>query len=211
LAVPGVFLLFGEHAANGLLVLTLLALILLVWYFLNKPEFTVLRIDKTLSISDASGSKATLLRDQTAQANHKGITEFWCRNISADGTISNILINGEPPAKQIKEAGDIQVCMQISPPPRARERFKMALSYDLTDSFLTARESLIHVVEAETKLLRMVVELPKQRMPKTARLFLRFGGQVFKELKAPIVAGARIEAEIKRPRLGAEYCLHWEW
>lgn len=211
LGAPTAIAYFPEHLVVAGMIVMILVILLIIYHELNKPDFTVLCIEKILTINDREGKSASLSRVQTARANHKGITEFWCRNISADGSISNILIDNKTPDGQRTEAGDIQVCKRFRDPLKFREIFKMVLSYELKDSFTSNPESIIHVVEAETKFLRLVALLPKDRLPKSAKARLRYGGANHKELSSPKLSGERIEFELKRPKLGAEYCLEWEW
>lgn len=180
------------------------------WY-LDRPSFTILEVEKVLEIRDTKGKNATLLRIHSARCNHSGITEFWCRGISADGTISNIKIDDAPPNEQRTDAGDIQVCKRFHRPLKRGQKFRMTLSYDLTDSFPLSSETLIHSVGSATNKLRMVVTLPEARKAKAARAFLRYGGEIHKELPLPKITNRRIEIEISRLRLGSEYCLEWDW
>lgn len=212
LGVPGAVLLFlSEQVAIGVLVTTICVLLLIIWYWQKKPPFTILSIEKILTIHDEKGSNATLVRHQKTRANHKGLTEFWCRNISADGSISNILINGEKPHESKQEAGDTHACYRFKKPKKAEDIFNVDISYDLTNSFHATTETLIHTVSTETKNLKLIAEFPKQRTAKSARVDLRYGGETNKELPPPLISGNKIEAEIKRPLLGAEYCLEWDW
>ena len=200
-----------EHKVLGIFIL--LATGVVVWFicWLNRPEFTLLSVEKVLDISDAAGKSAKLLRCMTARANHKGITEFWCRNISADGAIANIRIDNVEPAFIKTEAGDKQVCKRFDRPLKRGQKFDMVLSYELADSFPGTTEGLIHVVECQTKRLRLVVTLPDARNAKAARMSLRYGGQIHKDLPAPTITGRRIEFETKWTKLGAEYSLEWDW
>lgn len=154
-----------------------------------------------------------MIRTQKAKTNHKGLTEFWYRNISADGDIENILIDGNEPDEEKTEAGDRLVCKRFGRPLQRGDTFLMELSYDLLKSFSGNPEGLIHVVDYKTKKLRMVVNFHTDKPCRTARAFLRFGGQAHKPLPQPTLNSnkTKIEIEIKRPRLGADYYLEWDW
>src|SRR3989339_606515 len=107
LAIPGLISLFyNDHVAVGILVSTLMLMLWLFWWHLNKHAFKVIRVEKTLTVHDNGGNMASLERRQKARVIHKGLAEFWCRNISADGPITNILIDGEAPFLIEKEAED---------------------------------------------------------------------------------------------------------
>lgn len=213
LAIPSAILLFtSEHIATGIMMAVIIIILAIVWYLNNRQSFTILNVEKKLEIHDDKGSSATLIRHQKTRANHNGLTEFWCsRSISGDGSIKNILIDGNPPHEITKDSGDIQVCMKFKRPKKAGESFDFVLSLELENTFLESTEALIHVVEMETKKLRLIVEFPSTRIPTIARIILRYGGNPYKELGQIEIVGGKIEYEIKRPRLGAEYCLEWDW
>lgn len=209
-------LLFDSHRsiiAGVLVAIGVMALLLRWWFY--QPEFTLLMVEKILSIGNATGRTAILVRSLNGKVTQKSLSEFWCHNIGADGAIVNIRIDGEPPQKTLKEAGDIHVGKRFARPLRRGEEFSLQLSYELVDSFVKRTGALIHVVENRTKKLRMVVILPRERPAKSAHASFRYGGQMPKKLPDPLSrglnAGERIEIEVKNPKLGAEYCLDWSW
>ncbi len=215
-AAPVAPLLFDSHqAVIPATVITIgIAMLVLRWW-LHHPEFNLLLVEKVLTVSNATGRKATLIRNLHGKVTLKGLTEFWCRNIAADGTIVNIMINDEPPQKTIHETGDIHVGKRFPRRLRGGEKFSLQLSYELVDSFINRTGALIHVVESKTEKLRMIVMLPRERPAKSARASLRSDGQSPKKLPDPLLsglnAGERVEIEIENPKSGAEYCLEWSW
>lgn len=215
LALPGVLLLFSNQVAVGILELTIVLLIFVFWHAKNKPLITLLEVEKLASIKDAKGIDASFTSRQKTKTNHKGLTELWFRNISSDGSVSNILIDNKTPSEIKTEAGDVRACVRFNKAKKADEKFEVTLSFDAKNAFPADTEFLIHVVEAETKKLKIVVELPINRKASGARLFLQYGGNPHKELAKPLISisssGQRLESEIKRPLLGAEYCLEWDW
>ncbi len=212
IGLAGLLLVFlPQHIAAGIIIAIALIIIMGIFRWFDGAVFTLLSVEKVLEVHDANGARATLTRHMTARVNHKGVTEFWCRNISADGNISNLKIDGAAPFEEKREAGDRQVCKRFNQPLKRHEQFEMALSYDLADSFPAPTEGLIHVVESPTKRLRLVVILPEGRKARAARMLLRFGGQVHKELNKPTIKGRRIEFETAWLKLGEEYCLEWDW
>ena len=216
LGIPGLLIaLFTDAGVVASVFLILCGVLFWARWWINQPVYTLICVEKVLTIEDRLGKSARLVRFQEGVANHKGMSEFWCRNISADGEISNILIDNRPPYDSERRAGDIQVCARFRQPLERGESFKMKLSYDLTDSFLRTPEAIIHVVESKTKKLKLVVVLPSERPATNAVVTLSFGGQPHRRLFPPRltgqVTGERIEWEIKGPKLGAEYRLEWEW
>jgi hypothetical protein len=188
--------------------------IIVGWFFRSKhPEITILSIEKTLTIHDKEGRRALLQRVQHARVRRAKLTEFWCRNISADGEIENLLIDGQPPHEQRKEAGDTQVCKRFADPVEPGQTFQTTLSYEMSDAFRGNPEILIHVVEIKTKLLRLAVSLPEDRPCNSARALFLFGGQEDKCPQVPVISdsGCRIDITFNKPKLGAEYYLEWDW
>jgi hypothetical protein len=214
IGLPGFALLVvNGQVVIGVLVLVLVGGVIAVSMLLGQPQFTILEVEKVLTFHDALAHKATLVRTQRARANQNGLTEFWTRNISADGPIENIQIDNGPPDEVKREAGDIQVCKRFPHPLRRGEKFTMVLSYDLIDSFEKKSEAVSHVVECKTKRVRLIVSFFETKPCLAGSAFLSFGGQRHKELKKPTIQhrNRRAEWEGKRPKLGGEYSLEWDW
>jgi len=211
--LPGFLILFmGDRYVLGIFALIVVALLFWHLWSLQRPNFTVVEIDKLLRIHD-QGQTASFVREQTMKANHKGLTEFWIKGISADGQIERILIDDNKPDEVRVEAGDILVCKRFPQPLKRGKEFKLRHSYDLINSFPNNTEMLIHTANFKTKVVRMRVELPPGRPCKAARASLRFGGQFHAELARPTVysGNKRIEIEIRKPKLGGDYYLEWDW
>src|SRR4051812_35489714 len=90
-------LFFSGKWVEGSLVFVLVIFMVIMRWFWALPEFTVLVLEKELTIKDRDARTATLVRRAEMRTNHKGIREWWCRNIASDGAVSNILIDGHPP------------------------------------------------------------------------------------------------------------------
>lgn len=212
--VPG-FLLFFVSVNAGLVALVLALIGGTVWYLIliRQPVFTILEVEKILTVHDADGHRASLQRNQKAKANHHGVTEFWCRNISADGSIENILIDNQLPHEQKKGAGEIQVCKHFAQALTRGQQFNTSLYYEMVDSFRSNPEILIHIVESKTRKVRLIVHLPQSRPCRSAKAFSCFGGHVCKILPPPNITdmGCKIEVILNKPEIGAEYCLEWDW
>lgn len=217
IGIPGFLLLFlSDKWAHGVLVLLLVCLCASWWYYTiwrdKQPVFTILHLEKKIVITDSTGKAATFTRTHKLKVNHKGITEWWCRNLAADGTISNIKIDGRDPDQTITTGGTIQICRRFPFPKERGEVWESTLTYDLADSFVRPWEETIHYTSFKTKKLIMEVDLP--RACKRAELRFTFGGQQSELLPTkPEVSTTKqsIRVEIKRPRLGGQYHLGWEW
>lgn len=177
----------------------------------NKSAFTIADLRKKLTIHDTGGGKATLIQTQMTAACHASNSEYWFRNIRAIGSISNFKINGNHPAAQFLENGSYQVCMKFPPELKATQSSDLTLSYEYEDAFTQTEGLLSHVVGDDTRQLHLVVELPEGRSITSAKFFCSQDG-IEEALLPPVVTGqTKIEADIKNPRLGAEYCLQWNW
>jgi hypothetical protein len=214
LGVPGFLLLFfTSHVTSGLLVFAFVAVLVWVRWELGRPEFTILEIEKILTFHDSQASRATLVRRHKARANHKGLTEFWCGNISTDGSLQNVQVDGQDPHAMKTEAGDLRICKRFPRPSEHGEIYEMQLSYDLLKSFEGNPEGLIHVCSYKTKRLKMVVVFHPEKPCRSARAYIRFGGQPHERLPQPKISedATRAEIELTRIKLGGEYCLEWNW
>lgn len=214
IGIPGFLLLFvtGQIAVGVVVVFIVAGLI---WFrsSLDQPEFTLLLVEKTLSFTDPQGHRAAFVRVQKARANHKGLREFWIGNMSVDGSMEDIRIDGRMPDYQQQEAGDTRICKRFSRPLNRGEVVDTKTTYFLIDSFPNNPDKLLHTVAYKTKMLRVRVNFHSDRPCRNARIYLRYGSQIYKSLPPPRVSadGCDVEFEVKRPKLGAEYCLEWEW
>lgn len=177
----------------------------------NKFAFTVADLRKILTVHDTAGSKATLTQTQMTTACHVDNSEYWFRNIRAIGSITNFRVNHGDPAEQIKENGNYHVCMKLPPELEVINGSDLTLSYEYEDAFTQTEGILSHVVDNDTRRLHLTVELPEGRSISSARFFCKHDGKE-EALLPPVVTGqTKIEADIKNPKLGAEYCLQWNW
>lgn len=177
----------------------------------NKLAFTIADLRKILTVHDTAGSKATLTQTQMTTACHVDNSEYWFRNIRAIGSITNFRVNHGDPAEQIKENGNYHVCMKLPPELEVINGSDLTLSYEYEDAFTQTEGILSHVVDNDTRRLHLTVELPEGRSISSARFFCKHDGKE-EALLPPVVTGqTKIEADIKNPKLGAEYCLQWNW
>lgn len=177
----------------------------------NKFAFTIADLRKILIVHDTSGSKATLTQTQMTTACHVDNSEYWFKNIRAIGSISNFRVNNGEPAGQRKENGSYQVCMKLPLELKIINGSDLTLSYEYEDAFTQSEGVLSHVVDSDTQRLHLAVELPDGRAISSTRLFCKHDGTE-ESLLPPVVTGhTRIEADIKNPELGTEYCLQWKW
>jgi hypothetical protein len=217
IGIPGFCLLFmSDKWVHGVLLLLVAVALGLWWMYANwrnkQPIFTIIDLKKKLIIHADDGSKATLTRIQKARVNHKGIAEWWCRNLSADGTLTNFLIDGKPPDEILKVSGTTQVCRRFAYPKDRGDIWESVLTYDLENSFMRPREENVHYTGFKIATMSIEIDLP--RACKSAELRFTFGGQQPELLNIkPTISPDRrnISVKIKRPRLGGQYHLCFEW
>jgi hypothetical protein len=214
IGLPGFMILFfNGQVVAGFLVVVMIAGIIWVRWLQTQLDFTLLEVTKTLTFHDVTGHEATLIRRQTARANHKGLIQFTIKGITSDGVIDNILIDGKPPHEQFTEAGRIGVRKHFSKPLDRGDIDDMELTYDITDGFNKATETSAHKVAYKTDKVKLIVIFHPNRPCFNPRASLRFGGNLYKNLTGLKVIGnnARIEIEIKKPKIGSDCYIEWDW
>lgn len=213
IGLPGVIFLFCDgHAAVAILVLLIVAaFVWFAWRF-NKAVFTILEVHKVIRFLSPDGRSARLVRTQKARTNHP-TSEFWFRGMASDGRIENIKIDGTAPDRLVHELGTIHACKQFHHPLKPGTVSTIRLEYDLLDSFPGATESLLHTVSESAKELRLEVEFHPGRTCRSARLFRRYSGgeKLLDGVAQRTEDGSSISATLKRPRVGTEYELEWDW
>ncbi|MBX9916325.1 MAG: hypothetical protein E6Q59_06345 [Nitrosomonas sp.] len=176
----------------------------------NKFAFSIADLRKVLTVHDTCGKKATLTQTQMTTACHTDNSEYWFKNIRSTGSISNFRVNGNSPAEQTHENGSYQVCIKFPPELKVINGSDLTLTYQCEGAFTQNEGILSHVVDDDTQRLRLIVELPEGRAISTARFFSIHNGKE-EALLPPVIIGQTIEADIKNPKRGVEYCLQWNW
>lgn len=214
IGVPGFLLLFIQgQAVTALALIALCGVLVWIRWSFSQPDFTLLQVERTIAFQDPQATVALMERRQVARANHKGLVEFCFKNIVADGAIRNLLINGKPPDYQGTSCGATEVCKYFPKPLERGQTDELTLTYELVDSFNKDSEAIIHSIAHKTKLLRVIVKCHQQRPIRNAHASMRFGGNLHRNLPPPKLSNnaCQIEFEMKRPRLGAQYYVEWDW
>jgi hypothetical protein len=210
-------LFYNDQEVIGVLVVLLVVVIIagaLGWrWHVNQPQITQLVCDKTLTFEDKEAHSATQVGELTLQANHKGARMFSIGSFSADGSVQDIRIDNQPPTRQQVRAGAIEAVKEFRNPLERGAKRNLRVSVRYIKSFPKHTESWTHVVAHKTKILRLAIEFHPERPCTSARAYLRYGGQVYQELSGVEVydGGRRIRFEVKRPKLGSEYTIEWDW
>lgn len=203
--------LFTPFLVVGLIFALCAALLIFDQFRQNKSAFTISDLKKILTVHDDGGNKATLTQTQKTTACHVDNSEYWFKNIRAIGSISHFRINDEQPDNQQKENGNYHVCMRIPPELKLINGSDLTLTCEYQDAFTQSEGTLSHVIDDDTQHLHMTVQLPEGRAVSTARFFCKYDGKE-EALLPPVITGqTKIAADVKNPKLGAEYCLQWNW
>ncbi len=212
--IPGLlyFFLSGQWVI-GILAVLVIAVVLAAAWFVNQPQVTLLSNDKILTFEDRAAHRSIQRSDLAFRANHKGVQMIRLGSLSTDGSVEDITVDDRPPSRQQIRAGEIEILKEFRNPLERGQVETLRVSTTYIDSFEKDTESFTHVVAHKTKKLRLTVNFRPERPCRRARASLRYGGQVHQTLSRIDVSGdgrmARLE--VKRPKLGAEYTVEWDW
>lgn len=204
-----------QHRVAAILTTIIVVLIVLGrWWFKreeDRPQFSSLELRKILKITSADGKNATFERTERMKANFNGINEWWSRNMFQDGTVSDLTIDGALPDIVQSKRGGMNICKRFTRPLEKGEEVTITLKWTLLDAFLSPHESLIHNNSVHAKEVFITVELAKPCI--RAEMRRTYGGDHGKMMPAPTLSmnNHKIEATIRKPRMGASYHVEWDW
>lgn len=217
--VPGFITLFYQgHKALAVLTLVLLAVLLGSAWLIRRagtmPPYCMKSVRVDLHLHDANGERATLKKAYKAVPSYAHLEEMTHRNIAADGAVLNLRWNDAPiPPEWIKTVvGDLNLNVRFPGPLPKGKEFDCSLSYDLEGSFLQSREAMIYVCDFPAKLVTIVIHFPQDRLSTTCNAF-RVQGAGKKPIDGLVVDEASRTAtlSLKRPIVGAEFEIWWDW
>jgi len=163
-------------------VLTLLGAFLLLILQGTGPQYRTLSMKKTLEILDKDGSRARLYREQRIVVRYGQLGEIWCRNIVADGSISNLQIDGSPPDGRESTGCLLSICKKFKEPYFKGQEVTVIWTYERLDSFPAIHEALEHDVTPGMQHLELEVRLPEDRRAQRSGLHKLFAGEPAKLL-----------------------------
>jgi hypothetical protein len=218
IGILGLIPIFRDSAVQfqlvyGVTLCVLLVLFVVLYRTGRGPQYETLSIRKTLEIVTADGSFARMRREQRIRVRYGQLSEIWCRNIVADGSIRNLLIDDSPPDDAKTLGCLLSICKRFRAPIFRNQQIDIVWSYELHQAFLAKSERLEHDVTPGTHLLELVVILPKARPSLGASLHELVAGEPAQPLDNPTV-GQRstvLKSTVKRPKEGRTVCLSWEW
>jgi len=220
LGLPGFVLIFssGNAAVGDIVVAAAFLFLIVAWYVgwrLRRPPFTMKTIVVRLEIFDSGGKQARLSKTYQIRPNFRHLHQMTHRNIAADGTITDLRWNDKPISdRQIQQVlGEYEVTVDFKTPLAVGRVFEGMLSYEAANSFLEPKEGLVYVADFRSSKVTLRIDLPQSRRCTSAELYqVRGASKILLAGKAVIGEnGKSITAELKRPPVGAEYGIWWEW
>ena len=216
-AVPTVYFFFNDQVAGGILTgviafLIVIGVLVARWY-LALPDYTLIEVDKSLTLNDRFGHSATQVSEMKARANGPGLRHFDFRVWGTDGTVGNFMVNDGAPSRVHTVAGATVVVEEFSVPLKRFEKKDIKVAFDCTDTFPDADEDWTHAVAYHTKKMRLRVRFPPGRPCISARASLRYGGRPHGPLGGLTRTdnGRELRLEVNKPELGAQYTIEWSW
>src|SRR5215210_4545312 len=89
--IPSLLLIFAQWIVVGIVGVVfafgLVGVFVWVRWFLDRPDFTLLSVNKTLVFEDKDAHRVPHIDTRVVKTNHKGISEFWIRGIGTDGSV----------------------------------------------------------------------------------------------------------------------------
>jgi hypothetical protein len=176
-------------------------------------DFVAVDQQLTLVIHDPAGVRATLSKQVTIVAKKEGLKEFVHREWSADGTFSDLKVDGEAVEPET-DAGDIIIRKTFSTPLRRRDRVTTVVSASVADSFKSLHEWLTVSPTYPIKHLEVQITLPRSRPAKRTFASERQGSETSAARVQPELTeeGTRITWSLDNVTdLTTQYLIEWEW
>lgn len=205
--------------ATGSLLLTtfivLMAVVLLLVARLRAYrdlDFAILEHRLKLVIHDADGRNAFIEKTVTLLAKRSGLVVFDHREWSADGTVSEIRVDGMT-VEPIVDAGNLIVRKTFPTPLRRNEVVTTSVSAVVKDSFLGTEEWLTLSFTRPIKHTEIEIHLPNGRPAQSAAMTIRRGADV-RAAHQPEMDDDKTVIRWKGDKLtdlSAQYRLEWKW
>jgi hypothetical protein len=218
--IRALYFFINEQVVGGLLtlgiVVVLVAAIFIIRWLISLPPFTVLENKKTLSFEgDPRGHNARHHDVRKIRANHKGMSEYWFKEIGPPNFIQDIQVDGDPPSDQQTELNALRICKRFPQALGWREKFKTTLSLDIAGAFPESHEAYIHKGMDATKKLEIKVKFHNQKRCISGKAYVGYGGGAYEPLTTGNFSrsedGRELELIIKKPRRGQHYRIEWDW
>lgn len=217
--VASITLVYFEQSnviAGLLIVITIVLFISAAYvkYALSLPTYIVSSIDVVLTIHDAQGNQASIMKTYNMICNFNNQDRIAHRNIAAEGDITNFRSDGRViNANEITTVlGEYHLNLRLPSPKNKGDKFEHSISYDLTNSFPSNIEGLAFEPDYKTKTVNLIVNLPNdKKCVRTFAYYLEGSGRISMCDPAISTEFTKITKTINKPKMGYEYCLVWEW
>ncbi len=182
---------------------------------LNKLPFEILDVEKTLRFEDEEAHKATYVDTRRVRANHRGLTEYWFKELAPIDRIHNILVDDAPPNSEVEELTAKRVSKYFPNGLDRDDEFTTILSFDLIGSFTGACEFYQHRVVDPTQRLRFRATFHPEKLCRDARAKVGHGGGALMPLRDAelrvLHGGRELEFVVLNPVSGQQYYVEWDW
>ena len=180
-----------------------------------RPDIETISLTKSLTISDATGNDALLLRTEEYRVNRKADHHILTvGGIAATGEASEIKIDGEiipKPWERRPNSYRVSKSRAMRLTPGQKDSWDCEIRF--INSFTQDKETFEHEASQPLRLLVLQVTFPSTRKPRRIGAYLEYGGQTHAELPKPEESqGGRTHTiTIKRPQQCGSYVIEWEW
>ncbi len=209
---------FSPSSRTSVAGLAVVALGLALYAFVHRmrqPDTVLLEATKLLTIHDADGRHASMIRRHTYLATRDVASWMFSLSMRADGRIEDIRINGEPVSESEIEVvlGSTQIRRVFAEPLQKGRQVTAEVTYRLVDSFRGPHQRTIMGVSSNPRKIAIGIQLPPGRPSTEASGYLAYHDQAEEELDGIEVSenGHRIHFECGNPQRGAQYQVVWRW
>jgi len=177
------------------------------------PNYQTLLARKVLTIMDTGGKLAEIRSEQTIRVRYGSLDGIWWNGLTADGTFTDPLANGQPPVQSKRFGTTLSYYFEFPPPLSRGETKKVVWSIKAHNSFTDNNEAFLHDTKPWTKKLEMEVNFPEGRPSRNPKLHVEVAGSYIDTLEDPTNNGngRQLVAKVNRPKMGHVYSLDWEW
>jgi hypothetical protein len=205
--------------AIGLVFTTFVVLLAIVLYLFTRLrahsdiDFSILDYQLLLTIDDIGGKHAKLEKTVTLLAKRNDLTTFEHRDLSADGSVENILVDGQPVTPD-RDAGDLIIRKTFPKPLRRKQEVTTSISADVKESFLGTREWITVSPTRPIRLLHIRVRLPPGRPAADAFATVQQGDHLRQADEKPTLSSANSVIDwttMNITDLNVKFRLEWEW
>lgn len=219
LAIPGFILAAGIPPYNviGWLCLSIALLLLLFWWILNLPPWTILQMEKTVNIKYSGRlqaiQKVQIIKKTKMRANHKGISEFNHRNIRSDGIIKVFRLgNKKVSNRDIEQRVREYYIHERFEPMRIWQTRESELIIEAENSYPGNKEFTSYRPDFRTKKAKVEINFPEQKPARQVRAFCCIGAET-KELTTPTLSSNGLKCIWEGTDLlpGRDYFIEWNW